>query len=145
MSAEKFFPYEDILHLPHHTSRTRTPMPMSDRAAQFSPFSALTGYNDAVTETARLTDEKTELNEEALTVLNRKYQILAGHLDEEPEITITYFKPDGKKAGGAYAVVEGTVKRLDPVEHTIVMENGIKIPMEDVVDLDVEGFQKLYP
>ena len=144
MSTEKSFPYEDILHLPHHTSRTRTPMPMSDRAAQFSPFSALTGYDDAVTETARLTDEKTELNEEVLTMLNRKYQILAEHLGEEPEITITYFKPDERKSGGSYAVVEGVVRRLDPVEHTIVMKDGITIPMEDAVDLDGTIFREAY-
>lgn len=144
MSAEKAFPYEDILHLPHHVSRTRPPMSMSDRAAQFSPFAALTGYEDAVSETARLTDEKTELNEEVLTALNRKYQMLAEHLDEGPRITITYFKPDERKAGGAYAVVEGNVKRLDPVEHTVVMEDGVKIPMEDVISLDGDIFREMY-
>ncbi|MBQ7982487.1 MAG: hypothetical protein IJ302_02880, partial [Clostridia bacterium] len=125
-------------------SRTRPPMPMSDRAAQFSPFSALTGYDDAITETARLTDEKTDLNEEVLTVLNRKYQILAEHLDEQPEITVTYFKPDERKAGGAYAVIEGVVKRLDPVEHTIVMRNEVRIPMEGVVSLDGDIFREMY-
>ena len=144
MNAEKAFPYDDILHLPHHVSRTRPPMPMSDRAAQFSPFSALTGYDDAITETARLTDEKTDLNEEVLTVLNRKYQILAEHLDEQPEITVTYFKPDERKAGGAYAVIEGVVKRLDPVEHTIVMRNEVRIPMEGVVSLDGDIFREMY-
>ena len=92
--------YEDIINLPHHVSPTRPQMPMSDRAAQFAPFAALTGYDAAIKETGRLTDEKIELDEEALTALDMKYQFLMDALDDAPEVTITYFQPDERKAGG---------------------------------------------
>ena len=94
--------YEDIINLPHHVSPTRPQMPMSDRAAQFAPFAALTGYDAAIKETGRLTDEKIELDEEALTALDMKYQFLMDALDDAPEVTITYFQPDERKAGGKY-------------------------------------------
>ena len=94
--------YEDIINLPHHVSATRPQMSMLDRAAQFSPFAALTGYDAAIKETGRLTDEKIEMDEEALNILNMKFQILVDSLDDEPEVTFTYFKPDERKAGGAY-------------------------------------------
>ena len=94
--------YEDIINLPHHVSATRPQMSMIDRAAQFSPFAALTGYDAAIKETGRLTDEKIEMDEEALNILNMKFQILVDSLDDEPEVTFTYFKPDERKAGGAY-------------------------------------------
>ena len=94
--------YDSIINLPHHVSKTRPQMPMSDRAAQFAPFAALTGYDSAIKETGRLTDEKIEMDEEALNILNMKFQILVDSLDDEPEVTFTYFKPDERKAGGAY-------------------------------------------
>ena len=92
-----------ILSLPHHVSKTRPQMPMSDRAAQFAPFAALTGYDSAIKETGRLTDEKIELDEEALTALDMKYQLLMDVFDDAPEVTITFFQPDERKAGGKYA------------------------------------------
>ena len=95
--------YDEILSLPHHVSKTRPQMPMSDRAAQFAPFAALTGYDSAIKETGRLTDEKIELDEEALTALDMKYQILMDAFDDAPEVTITFFQPDERKAGGKYA------------------------------------------
>ena len=95
--------YDEIINLPHHVSRTRPQMPMSDRAAQFAPFAALTGYDAAIKETGRLTDEKIELDEEALTALDMKYQLLMDTFDDAPEVTITYFQPDERKAGGKYA------------------------------------------
>lgn len=99
--------YEDIINLPHHVSATRPQMSMLDRAAQFSPFAALTGYDAAIKETGRLTDEKIEMDEEALNILNMKFQILVDCLDDEPEVTFTYFKPDERKACGAFPVPVG--------------------------------------
>ena len=130
--------YEDIINLPHHVSSTRAQMSMMDRAAQFSPFAALTGYDAAIKETGRLTDEKIEMDEEALNILNMKFQILARSLDDEPEVTFTYFKPDERKAGGAYLTASGVVKKIDDFERMIVMRNGTKIPMDDVLDFDIE-------
>ena len=95
--------YDEILSLPHHVSKTRPQMPMSDRAAQFAPFAALTGYDSAIKETGRLTDERIELDEEALTALDIRYQLLMDAFDDAPEVTITYFQPDERKAGGKYA------------------------------------------
>ena len=127
--------YEDIINLPYHVSATKPQMSMIDRAAQFSPFAALTGYDAAIKETGRLTDEKIEMDEEALNILNMKFQVLVDSMDDEPEVTFTYFKPDQRKAGGAYIEVTGKVKKVDGFERLIVMENGIKIPMDDVLDV----------
>ena len=135
--------YDEIMELPHHVSKTRQQMPMSDRAAQFAPFAALTGYDSAIKETGRLTDEKIELDEETLTVLDRKYQLLMDALDEAPEIEITYFKPDERKAGGKYVSATGTVKKVDDFERRITMQDGTKIPMDDVLSIDGELFSSL--
>lgn len=135
--------YDEIMGLPHHVSRTRPQMPMSDRAAQFAPFAALTGYDSAIKETGRLTDEKIELDEEALTTLDMKYQFLMDALDDEPEVTITYFQPDERKAGGKYVSATGTVKKVDDFERRITMRDGAKIPMDDVLSIDGELFSSL--
>ena len=135
--------YDEIMGLPHHVSRTRPQMPMSDRAAQFAPFAALTGYDSAIKETGRLTDEKIELDEEALTTLGMKYQFLMDALDDEPEVTITYFQPDERKAGGKYVSATGTVKKVDDFERRITMRDGTKIPMDDVLSIDGELFSSL--
>ena len=135
--------YNAIMNLQHHVSKTRPQMPMSDRAAQFAPFAALTGYDSAIKETGRLTDERIELDEEALTALNMRYQLLMDALDEEPEVEITYFKPDGRKAGGKYVLVIGTVKKVDDFERLIAMQDGIIIPMDDVLSIDGEMFSSL--
>jgi hypothetical protein len=139
----KGFPYEDIIHLPHHVSSTRPQMPMQDRAAQFSPFAALTGFDAAIKEARRLTEEKIELDEEALNLLNRKLQMLVDRLDEQPEVRLTYFKPDEKKSGGAYMTVTGKVKKVDDFKRWIVMQNGVKIPMDDILDMESELFALL--
>ena len=135
--------YNEIINLPHHVSKTRPQMPMSDRAAQFAPFAALTGYDAAIKETGRLTDEKIEMDEEALNILNMKFQILVDCLDDEPEVTFTYFKPDERKAGGAYIEVTGTVKKVDDFERLIVMQNGTKMPMDDILNIEGEMFASL--
>ena len=135
--------YEDIINLPHHVSPTRPQMPMSDRAAQFAPFAALTGYDAAIKETGRLTDEKIELDEEALTALDLKYQFLMDALDDAPEVTITYFQPDERKAGGKYVSAVGVVRKVDDFERRITMQDGARIPMDDVLSIDGELFSSL--
>lgn len=135
--------YDDIVNLPHHVSETRPRMPMKDRAAQFSPFAALTGYDSAIKETGRLTDAKIELGEEALSILNMKFQVLLDNLDDSPEVIFTYFKPDERKAGGAYIDVSGTVKKVDDFERLFVMQDGTKIPIDDVLRIEGEIFASL--
>ena len=135
--------YNEIMGLPHHVSKTRPQMPMSDRAAQFAPFAALTGYDAAIKETGRLTDERIELDVEALSALDMKYQLLMEALDEAPEVTITYFQPDERKAGGKYVSAVGAVKKIDDFERRITMRDGTRIPMDDVLSIDGEMFSSL--
>lgn len=104
-------------------------MPIIDRAAQFSPFAALTGYDSAIKETGRLTDARIELGEEALSILNMKFQVLLDNLDDSPQVIFTYFKPDERKAGGSYIDVSGTVKKVDDFERLIMMQDGTMIPV----------------
>ena len=132
--------YDEIMGLPHHVSKTRPQMPMSDRAAQFAPFAALTGYDAAIKETGRLTDERIELDVEALSALDMKYQLLMEALDEAPEVTITYFQPDERKAGGKYVSAVGAVKKIDDFERRITMQDGARIPMDDVLSIAGELF-----
>ncbi|MCB6570575.1 YolD-like family protein [Eubacterium limosum] len=135
--------YDDIITLPHHRSTSRAHMSNYDRAAQFSPFAALTGYDDAVKETARLTDSKVELDEYELQSLNEKLNRIQDALNEEPEVSITYFVADNKKSGGSYKSISGIVKRIDEFEHLVLMRNGMKIPIEDIFEIDGDMFKPL--
>lgn len=128
--------YEDIIHLPHHVSSKRPRMPMSDRAAQFSPFAALTGYDDAIRETGRLTEQKVHLDEEALATLNEKFHVLQEHLNESPEIQFTYFKADERKVGGTYITVSGIVKKIREYERKLILEDGSVIPIDDILEIE---------
>lgn len=132
--------YNDIIHLPHHVSKTRRRMTMAERAAQFSPFAALVGYDDEVKETARLTDSKVELDEYEIAAIDVKLQVIREKLSEKPEVEITYFKPDRKKSGGAYATVSGRVKKIDSVAGVVVMEDGSSIPIGDIVEVAGSAF-----
>lgn len=129
--------YDDILNLPHHVSSTRPHMSMHDRAAQFSPFAALTGYDDTVKETARLTDEKQELTADRITDLNQKITFLNEHAEERPEITVEYFIPDGKKAGGKYVTLSGKFRRIDEYNHNMVFTSGEEIPLNDIFEIEL--------
>ena len=133
--------YEDIINLPHHVSKTRPQMSMLDRAAQFSPFAALTGYDAAIKETGRLTDEKIELGEEAKAALDRKQAYLMEMIGEQPEISITYFLPDARKSGGAYVTITGNLKRFDEYERLLILTDGRKIPMDDIADIECDLFK----
>lgn len=127
--------YEDLIGLAHHVSPTRNRMSMLDRAAQFSPFAALTGHDAAILETARLTEAKIELDENEKTILNEKLQIIAEKISELPEVTITYFQPDQKKSGGEYVTVSGKVKKIDEYERCVRMEDGTKIFIDEIYEI----------
>lgn len=135
--------YADILYLPHHVSKTRPQMPMSDRAAQFSPFAALTGYDDAIQETGRLTEQKIELDDEALQELNERFNILQEHLCEQPEVRFTYFKLDARKDGGAYLTVSGVVRKIKLYEREILLQDGTIIPVDDILKMESSIFPEI--
>ena len=130
--------YDDIINLPHHVSPNRRRMSNVERGAQFSPFAALTGYEAAVEEAARLTDGKKELTEEMKAIIDAKIQAISEHPDAEPQVTITYFKPDERKEGGAYVRVTGAVKEIDRLGKTIVLTGNTRIPMEQIREIDAD-------
>lgn len=140
--AEKF-PYEDIVDLPPHISKRHPQPSMMDRAARFAPFAAITGYEEMVLEEARVTKERIDLDEGALSLLNEKLNMIQEFLDEEPEVTITYFEPDKKKSGGAYVSVTGTVRRIDEYEHIVLMNDSKQIPIGEIYDIQSELFYSL--
>ena len=133
-------PYDDIIHLPHPTSKNRPRMSIHDRAAQFSPFAALSGHAAAIAETARLTDRKLELDEDTRAELDRRQAILRGHISERPEVTVTWFRPDERKSGGAYITTTGRLKKIDEIERVLVLTDGARIPLEDVAGLESDSF-----
>ena len=135
--------YDDIINLPHHTSPKRPRMSMIDRAAQFSPFAALTGYDAAIKETGRLTDRRIELSEEERIILDRKQQYLMGFLSEQPDVSVTYFVPDKRKDGGAYVTVTASLKKVDEHLRLMIMSDGTRIPLDEVVDIDGKLFSAL--
>ena len=125
--------YDDIIDLPHHISATRPRMPMIDRAAQFMPFRALTGYEDAVHETSRLTDERVELTEDEKALLDAKLQRLTDRLASRPQVTLTWFQPDKRKAGGAYVTTTGRLKKIDDFEGVLLLASGERIAIKDIL------------
>ena len=128
--------YDDILHLPHHVSPRRTPMPRESRAAQFAPFAALDGYEACVTEAARLTDPFAAPDEEALALLNAQLHALLAMGREQPEITFTLFEPDEKKSGGAYLSVAGRIRRIDEVSREVMLTNGTVLLMDRICGME---------
>ena len=135
--------YDDIIHLPHHVSTTHPHMAAIDRAAQFSPFAALTGYDAAIKETARLTDERVELDEYMKDSLSDRLQIIADRLKEYPEIAITYFQPDMKKNGGAYVTAISTAKKIDQYERVVVMTDRTVISIDEIISIDGQIFETM--
>jgi hypothetical protein len=134
--------YDDIISLPRHVSKTHPHMSAIGRAAQFSPFAALTGYDTAVKETARVTDKRVELDEYMKDSLSHKLQIIEERLEEHPEITITYFQPDSKKSGGAYITAISSVKKIDQYE-TLLMNDGTVIPIDEIISIDGQMFENM--
>jgi hypothetical protein len=132
--------YDDIINLPHPTSAKHPRMPISDRAAIFSPFAALTGHGDAIRETARLTDRRMELDEDTKAMLDLKQKILADKIDERPEVSVVWFRPDEKKDGGKYVTTTGQLKKVDDIERTLRLADGTAIPLDDVLELRSDCF-----
>ena len=127
--------YDDIINLPHHVSPTRKQMSMHDRAAQFAPFAALIGYDDAVAETARLTENRPELDEQEQRAINERLAYIADRINEYPEVCIKYFVPDERKSGGAIVEGSGVVKKISATDGTIVMADGSFVSIKDVIDI----------
>ncbi|MBE6648844.1 MAG: hypothetical protein E7614_04910 [Ruminococcaceae bacterium] len=136
------FKYENIINMNHHISNCHRPMMIKDRAAQFAPFAALTGYEDAVFEAGRKTVNKAELSEESICILNRKLESVLKHIDEKPEITVTFFCSDDKKEGGSYKKFCGKVKRVDEYKKEIVFHDDISILIENIYDLSGDFFER---
>lgn len=133
--------YDDIINLPRPISTKHPKMSALDRAAQFSPFAALTGYEAAISETARLTDTRPELDENKKEELDDRLQIIREHISLEPEIVITYFVPDSRKEGGSYIQAVGIVKKLDEAEHKVIMKNGTIISINDIYGIEGSIFE----
>ncbi|MBR1470634.1 MAG: YolD-like family protein [Lachnospiraceae bacterium] len=129
--------YDDIIDHPHHQSKTRPHISMLKRAAQFAPFSALSGYDEAVEETARITDHRMELDDEEMALLNDKLQYLSMTCTEHPRVSITYFANDTSKEGGSYETVTGSIKKIDAVLHYVLMEDGTRIAINDIYTIEL--------
>ena len=135
--------YDDIIDMPHHVSKTRPQMSMHDRAAQFSSFAALVGFDSMIEETERLTHTKGELDEAAKAILNEKLNLIDQNITLHPEIRIVYFLPDERKEGGEYVSHIGTVKKIDSFLRTVIFSDSVKIPIEDIYMIDGEWLRHL--
>ena len=132
--------YDDIINLPYKKSKKHPPMSLYARSAQFAPFAALTGYEDAVKETGRLTSDKIEIDDELKTILDGKLRIIEERSNKREEVSITYFVPDSKKSGGAYLTVTGIVKKIDEFKQIIIFSDKREIPINDVIDISGKMF-----
>jgi len=130
--------YDDIINLPHHVSKQHHQMSMLNRAAQFAPFAALTGYDAAINESGRLTDNWVEQGDYGNELLNRKMEQIVSRLSKHPIVTIDYFVPDEHKSGGSYQTVTGNVKRIDEYERLIELMDGTKIPTKYITEIAIE-------
>lgn len=135
--------YDDLLDLPHHVSITHPHMSLYDRAAQFAPFKALTGYEDDVEETARLTDQRVELDADSIAHLDARLRLLEEHLADAPTVSVTYFLPDEHKEGGSYETATGVVKKVDAIKRILVLRSGQQIPIEDICGIEGELLSEL--
>ena len=137
------FPYEDIVNLPHHVSRTRPQMPLRDRAAQFAPFAALTGYGEAIDETARHTEERRELDENERAVLDNRLNFLAARLEQQPQVEIEHFVPDSRKDGGEYVRTTGRLAAISPASRTLMFTDGTAIELDDITVIESPLFNTM--
>lgn len=127
--------YDDIIDLPHHESKKHPKMSLEARSAQFAPFAALTGYEEVISETARQTNKRIEINEELKRILNEKLQAIKKEINEKPKIIVTYFVPDPRKEGGKYITVTGSVIKIDEYKKKMILENNIEIPIAEIIDI----------
>lgn len=130
--------YDDMIKMPHPVSRNHPPMSMEDRAAQFLPFAALSGFETVLRETARRTEDRPMLTESCLEELKRKLDILGESIFRHPEVSITYFLPDQKKDGGSHITATGKIKRIDDIRHGIYLEDGTIIPIHAILEIESE-------
>ena len=133
--------YDDIINLPHHISKKHPQMSLYARSAQFAPFAALTGYEEAVKETARETNERIDIEDELKSILDGKLQIILEQIKNHPEISITYFIADTKKDGGEYVTVTGLVKKVDLYNQYIYLVNNTEIPINEIIDISGDIFK----
>ncbi len=136
--------YRDILTYPRPHFSKRALMRAGDRAAQFSPFAALTGYEDAVRETARLTEPFTETDESVRETINAKLIFLSVRLMESPSVTMKLFQPDTRKSGGSYIYVTGCIRQIDPNAQFILLTDGQRIPMEHLREIESDCFSDIF-
>lgn len=129
-------PYDDIIHLPHHQSSSRPHMTNEARAAQFAPFAALVGYDDAVQETARLTDQRILLDEDQLYHLDIQLHELCSRLPLHPQVNITYFQPDSYKTGGRYITTTSHVKKIHPFRRLLILEDDTELNLDDIYEIE---------
>lgn len=135
--------YDDIINLPHHVSMRHARMSSADRAAQFSPFAALTGHDAAIKETARLTDSKIELTEDSKAILDVKLHKLAENISALPQIKLTWFVGDERKVGGKYLTAEVNVRSIDDFRRVMTLADGKKIPLDDIYEMESKLFAEL--
>ena len=133
--------YDDIINLPHHVSMNHRRMSLLDRAAQFAPFAALSGYEEAVIETRRLTDKRRELDESEKEKLDDRLQIIKDSLEMHPIVEITFFVPDERKSGGAYVTSTGYIKKINTYKSMLIIDDGTEIPIKEIVDVEGEIFK----
>ena len=138
MNNEDYHRYDDVIYRRHPTSKKHPRMSRMNRAAQFAPFAALTGYEESIEETARLTDRKIELSEYEIEELNAKLNFIQEHIKERPEVTVTYFQPDERKEGGAYITVTGKVRRIDEVNGVVVFEGESVVGINAIINLNTK-------
>lgn len=130
--------YDDIIHCSRPVCKRHPPMSMRERAAQFSPFAALTGHSAAIRETARLTEDRRELDEDEKNLINEKLKFIQQHIHERVPVTISYFVPDERKQGGEYVTRTEVIKKIDVQEHAIILQDDTVIFMEQIRELDSE-------
>lgn len=135
--------YDDIIGMPHHRSVKHSPMPARDRAAQFSPFAALTGYGDAIDEEARITESRIDLDENGRDELDRSLMAVREHINERPSVKITYFRPDDKKSGGRYVTEIRRVEKVDEISRSLRMTDGSVILIYDIIMLETQSASAL--
>ena len=141
MKLEYNHKYDSIINLEHYKSKKHPPMSLYARSAQFAPFAALTGYEEAVVEIAREVGERIEIDEELKAILDSKIQILSEQIKKKPEVVFTYFVSDLTKDGGAYINITGIVKKIDSFSQTIILEDKTEIRINDIIDISGEVFR----
>lgn len=143
MNNQETHKYDDIINLPHHVSKRYPQMSLLNRAAQFSPFAALTGHEAAIEETARLTESFKELDEDRKEILDEQLQMIKENLEQKPECEITYFQPDDKKTGGCYVTIFSQIKKIDEYEHQIILTDGTTLPIKHLYSIKGELFRNI--